>query len=162
MAEQKTTSKTTAAKTTAPAPAPAVKTEAPFTFAVVPSDVVLKVQRDEKPNPLLDSVKASIRDGSTLQVKVPNAERSTEAANHLRRAAKTLGCGLSMREDHAGGRVIFKAKPEKSKRKYTAADIRVWGKANGATEDMLSPRIRKDVRDAFKKAHGYVKDDSAE
>lgn len=126
-----------------------------FNFAVVESAEVIKRTVSEKPNPLLNAFKSSLDNGGkTLEFAVPNDDVANVAMNHLRRAAKTLNSGLSVRHNTERGVVIFAAKQEKRSRKYTSEDIRKWAKSEGADDSMLYPRIDKQVRDAFKAQFG--------
>lgn len=150
-ASTKTAAKSAEKKTEAPAPS--------FAVEVAPDADVLKTTRTSKPNPLLEALQNSITMGKALQVSVASAEQGTEVENLLRRAAKTIGCGLSMR--NTGTHVVFQGKAQKRERKYTSADIRTWAEENGATRDMLYPRIAKEVRKAFRQAHGIDKVDDS-
>lgn len=134
---------------------PAAKPAPSFAVEVAPDASVLKTTRTAKPNPLLESLQNSLDMGRALQVPVTSAEQGSEVENYLRRAAKTLGCGLSMR--NTGTHVVFQGKPTKRERKYSAVDIRKWAEENGASKDMLYPRISKEVRAKFRLAHGIDK-----
>jgi hypothetical protein len=146
-----------AKKTTASKPE---TTAEDFKFEVGVSEETIKVNREKKPNPLLDHVRKSLTEKVTLQVSnLPTPEKVHEVALMLQRAARELKCGLSLREHDTY--VVFKAKPETRKMKYTANDIRTWAVANGvSTQDKMTPRIPAEVRDAFRKAHGYAKDET--
>lgn len=124
-----------------------------FTFEVRETDAVIRHVRPEKPNPLLDAFRKSLDTGKTLEIPVRGEDHAKTATNLLRRAAKSLDVGLSVRHYPDAGVVRFRAKAEKIKRSYTAVEVREWAKANGATDDMLYPRIAKNVREAFKAAH---------
>ncbi len=136
----------------AAAPAPV------FAVEEVTDADALKTTRTSKPNPLLDALRTSLESDKVLQVPVSSLEQADEAQNLLRRASKTLGCGLSMKA--TATHIVFKGKKDKRERKYTATQIREWARKEGATEDMLTPRIAREVRLAFRKAHGLTKDDA--
>lgn len=144
----------TTAKPADKTPAKPAEKAAPKSFAVevAPDASVFKTTRTAKPNPLLESLQNSLDMGRALQVPVADAEQATEVENLLRRAARTLACGLSMR--NTGTHVVFQGRAAKRERKYSAADIRKWAVENGATDDMLYPRISKEVRAKFRLAHG--------
>lgn len=150
-----TTSKT-ASET--PAETPAAETGA-FSFEVRVSSEPIKHVRSEKPNPLAAAYRASLNDGKTLEIPVPNADVAKDATNHLRRAAKDAGAGLSVHYYAEQGVVRFRAKSEKVQRKYTSADVRQWAKDNGVDDKLLHPRIDPRVRAAFKDARKDASDE---
>lgn len=149
---------TTASKTKTPAKPAQKPATSEFTFTVEESAVDLKSARTAKPNPLLGALQQSLDTGKTLQIPVSTEEQAAEAEALLRRAAKSLECGMSLRV--VDGKVVFKAKSEKRKRAYTVERVREWGKENGATDDMLYPKISADVLKAFRVEHGYEKADA--
>lgn len=124
-----------------------------YDFEVRETDEKITYHRPEKPNPLLPAFQRSLDTGKTLEINVTGDAHAKAAVNLLRRAAKTLGVGLSVRPYPEQKIVRFRAKAEKIKRSYTAEEVRVWARENGAEEGLLKPRIDKRVRDAFKAAH---------
>lgn len=121
-------------------------------FEVRESDAEIVSTRSEKPNPLLNAFRQSLESGKTYDIPVRNQDHAKVAMNHLRRASKTVGAGLSVRHDADAGVVRFRARVEKIGRKYTSDDVREWALANGYTEDVLRPRIKPEVRAAYKEA----------
>lgn len=129
-----------------------------YDFDVRETDEVITYNRPEKPNPLLPAFRKSLDEGKTLEIPVRNADHAKAATNLLRRAAKTLGVGLSVRPYPEQGIVRFRAKAQKIQRSYTAEQVREWARENGADESLLKPRIDKRVREAFKAAHRATDD----
>jgi hypothetical protein len=116
-----------------------------------------RAAREEKPNPLLSAVAASLESKSAKVLpRVPQAALK-DAQNYLRHAAVKLDCGIEIRPtDNGDGTVAvhFRAKDEKRARAYTVAEVRAWAEVNGFGEDVLYPKIQTFVSDAYRAAHG--------
>lgn len=114
-------------------------------------------------NPTLDSVRHSRAEGIALAFDGLTEDQVKDVQNMLRRAAKTLDCGLNQSVTPDGNgtfTVDFKALTVKRKRTYTAAEIRAWALVNGHGE--LIGKIPPHVRDAFKAARVVVDSPASE
>lgn len=151
--------KTTATSTDAPAETSDAPTIGGLTLTIRRAEPIERAKREEKPNPLLDYVKASLGEEDSLAFDVETDEQVKEAQNYLRRAATKLSVSLSMKvteKDTGGYTVSFKANPEKRTRAYTSEEIRAWAKANGhGVAD--GQKIPREVRQAFRVANGFAK-----
>jgi hypothetical protein len=120
------------------------------------TDVPARAARDEKPNPLLGAVQGSLSDGRWKQLPAIPTDRAKDADNYLRRAAVKLACGIEIRkEETAAGIVVhFRAKHEKRNRAYTVEDVRTWAREMGYDESDLTPKVHRDISNAYRDAHG--------
>lgn len=127
-------------------------------FEVEESDLDLRVNRVEKPNPLAGHVRQSLDQDKALQVAHNgDDQRAREIENYLKRAAKKLGCGLSVRRTPT--HVAFQARSDKRGRNYSADDVRAWAEQQGVARELLYPRIDERVRKAYRVEYGYEKAD---
>lgn len=126
-------------------------------FTVEQSEGIVRV-REPKPNPLEAAVLATLEQGA-LKVPVKDEAQAKQAILYVRRAALKHNLGHSVQ--HRDGAVHFKATREKRQRKYTDTDVREWASAEGYGEEHLHPRIHADIRQAFKVANGFAKDETS-
>lgn len=128
------------------------------TAAVQDSEAMpARAPREEKPNPLLPAVRASLDSNTAKMLPRVPAAAVKDAQNYLRRAAVKIDCGIEIRpEDNGDGtvNVHFKAKHEKRERAYTVEDVRAWAAENGYSESDLQPKVKPYVSDAYREAHG--------
>lgn len=133
-----------------------------FDFSAVSAvpTTIPKIVKNEKPNPLYDTVVNSIGNGALMLPNIPS-EHVTDAVNMLRRAIVRVNengndYGISIRRTENGDgteNVHFEVTARRS-RAYTSADVRAWAKNNGhAVPD--TGRVPTAVSDAYREAHGY-------
>lgn len=178
----------TAQTPTAGAESPLTKTDHPIDFKAFlkPSTGLAKVSRtrDGSVNPLAGAVAYSVDNPQMIPVPLalPDGKSADARAvtNYLRRDLGDQELRLSVQYQDDKGNVLhtkrtkdengatvttypegvtqvhFVAKPGKTERKYTADDIRAWAKDNGHGE--ITGKIPANVREAFKLAKGYAKD----
>jgi Lsr2 len=130
-----------------------------LTLTIRRADPITREKREEKPNPLLDYVKASVGEEDSLAFDVETDAQVKEAQNYLRRAATKLSVSLSMKvtdNDNGGYTISFKASENKRARSYTSDEIRTWAKNNGHTV-ADGQKIPKEIRQAFRVANGFAK-----
>lgn len=116
-----------------------------------------RAARDEKPNPLLAAVQASLSDGAWKQLPAIPESAAKDADNYLRRAAIKLACGVQIRKENAGDGMVsvhFLAKNEKRNRAYTVEDVRDWAREQGYNDSDLLPKVHRDISNAYREAHG--------
>jgi hypothetical protein len=116
------------------------------------------------PEEVTEGLRRTLDEGRALAFQTAGTEHAKQVQNWLKTAARTAnggeGVGLSMSTtDNPDGTVTvdFQGKLTKIARKYTNDEIRAWAREQGVENEHLVPRIHKDVREAFKRAHGYTK-----
>lgn len=132
-----------------------------FSFANITvtdsENVPARAPRDEKPNPLLGAVSASLADGKWKRLPAIPAEAAKEADNYLRRAAIKLSCAMKIRkETQDDGTVVvhFIGSNERRARNYTVEDVRAWAVEIGYDASDLHPKVHRDISNAYREAHG--------
>lgn len=170
------------------AESPLTRTDTPVDFKafVQPSSGLQKVtrSRDGSANPLAGAVAYALAEGPQMipvPLNLPDGPADARAVtNYLRRDLGDQDARLSVQYQDDNGNVLhtkrekvdgktvthyptgvtqvhFAVKAGKTERKYTAEDIRKWAAANGHGE--ITGKIPTEVRDAFKRANGYAKDE---
>lgn len=151
--------KTTATSTDAPAETTDAPVIGGLALTIRRAEPIERAKREEKPNPLLEFVQASLGEEDSLAFDVETDEQVKEAQNFLRRAATKLDVSLSMKvdaNDNGGYTIKFKANKEKRTRAYTSEEIRAWAKTNGL-DVADGQKIPAEVRQAFRIANGHAK-----
>lgn len=126
-----------------------------LTLSVRRSEGIKRAERPKEDNPVLEAVRASLTEGA-LAYDVGSEKEAKQVASLLRRAAQTLGVGLSQSTTPRGDgtfTIDFKAAATKRARKYTVADIRKWFREVHNNE--LSGPISAQHRAEFKAAHDF-------
>lgn len=176
MAPRKTGTRTNASNS------PLTITDTPMDYkaALRPSEGLQKVTRtrDTSENPLTGAV----QDGVALALDVASSDQARQITSYLRRDASANGLGVQI-QYKAGGEWVKTDRVErdgktvtvypegitevhflgkaKAARKYTAADIRLWAQNEGLMSDNTDTgRIPADVREQYKRVHGYAKVDT--
>lgn len=127
-------------------------------ITVMDADVLpQRAARVEKPNPLLGAVQNSLDTGKGKQLPPIPVANQKEADNYLRRAAVKLQCGITIRsQDNGDGTVtvFFEATHHKRNRKYTVDDVRAWAVEQGWDNEILYPKVPREISNAYREAHG--------
>lgn len=181
----------TAQTPTAGPQASLTRTDTPVDFKAFlkPSSGLQKVTRtrDGSANPLAGSVAYALAEGPQMipvPLALPDGSKADARAvtNYLRRDLGEQNARLHVQYQDDNGNVLhtkrekvdgktvthyptgvtqvhFAVKAGKTERKYTVADIREWAEQNG--HGKITGKVPAHVRDAFKVAKGYAKDDNA-
>ena len=136
--------------------------EAKYDFSAVAADAVpTTLPKTEAPNALLDNARWTLENDQAMKITIP-AGAVKAAENLIRRAAKTLEAGQKMRTVALGDGYVefsFQLLYSKRTRRYSQDDVREWAKSQGAADDVLYPRVHKDVSKAYRVANGFQKED---
>lgn len=154
----------------APETTPEATENAPFALpTLVRSAGITRARKNTEPSPTNDAVIMTLTEGP-LAYPAPDDEAVKKLVNWLQRSAVEINAArkadgepeisLSKSVDAlADGTFLvnFQAKTGKREAKYTADDVRAWAKDQGFG-DFTGVKIPKEVRTAYRVAHGYEKE----